>query len=184
MTYDQQRHDETGNQDEQDEAESPRQQARRERKQAGDRSAQAAHTLMQLPEAEVDRLELDDDLRAAVDSARAVIPRVARRREERRLAKDLRNADLDALEASLTSLQDQAQADVRAFQRAEIWRERLLQEDAAAEAFHAEHPGLDQKRWHQLVNSAQRERDRGKPRGAKRELFRAVMAVLRGDSSD
>lgn len=181
MTNDQQRQDERGDHDEQDEAESPRQQARRERKEAGDRSAQAAHTLMQLPEAEVGRLQLDDDLRAAVDRARAVIPRVARRREERRLAKELRNVDLGELEARLTSLQDQAQADVRTFQRAEAWRARLLQEDAAAEAFHAEHPGLDRKRWHQLVNSAQREQNRGKPRGAKRELFRAVMAVLNGD---
>jgi ribosome-associated protein len=177
MNDDQQR------QDEQDEAESPRQQSRRERKEAGDRSAQAAHTLMQLLEADVDRLELDDDLRAAVDSARAVIPHVARRREERRLAKDLRNANLDDLETRLASLRDQAHADVRLFQRAEAWRTRLIDVDeatAAAEAFHAEHPGLDHKHWHQLVNSAQRERDRGKPRGAKRELFREVMVVLRG----
>ena len=181
MTDDQQK--QQNQHQDQEQAESPRQQSRRERKEAGDRSAQAAHTLMQLPEAEVGRLELDDELRAAVDRARAVIPRVARRREERRLAKVLRNADLSDLEARLTSLHDQARADVRTFQRAENWRARLIDGDAAAaaQAFHAEHPGLDRKRWHQLINSAQRERDRGKPRGAKRELFREVMAVLRGE---
>ena len=176
MTDDSQQQQE---QQEHEEAESPRQQARRERKEAGDRAAHAAHTLMLLPKAEVGRLELDDELLEAVDRARAVYSRVARRREERRLAKVLRSADFGHMEARLTSLQDQAPADVRTFQRAEAWRTRLLEEDAAAEAFHAEHPELDRKHWGQLINSAQRERDRGKPRGAKRALFREVIAVLR-----
>jgi ribosome-associated protein len=161
-------------------AESPRQQARRERREAGERSARAAHALMQLPEAEVDRLDLDRDLREAVDRARAVSPRVARRREERRLAGVLRDGDLDELEARLASLQAQTRADARQFQRAEAWRARLIDEGAAAtEAFLAEHGGLDRTRWAELIAAARRERDRGKPRGARKALFREVMAVLR-----
>ena len=162
-----------------DDGESPRQLARRQRRTAGDRSASAAHTLMELPAALLDGLGLDDDLREAVDRARAVTSHGARRREERHLAGVLRRVDADDLEKRLSNVQESGRADARLFQLAETWRTRLIDEGApAAEAFFATFGG-DRAALAKLIEGARRERDTGRPRGATRALFRAVMAALR-----
>jgi len=163
-----------------DNGESPRQVARRQRRTAGDRSASAAHTLMQLPEALIGGLGLDDDLREAVDRARAVTSPGARRREERRLAGALRRVDADDLETRLSKVQESGHADARQFQAAETWRTRLIEEGApAAEAFFASVVGTDRVALAKLIEEARRERTTGRPRGAARALFRQVMAALR-----
>ena len=163
-----------------DNGESPRQVARRQRRTAGDRSASVAHTLMQLPEALIGGLGLDDDLREAVDRARAVTSPGARRREERRLAGVLRRVDADDLEARLSNVQEGGRADARQFQLAETWRTRLIEEGApAAEAFFASVVGADRAALARLIDEARRERATGRPRGAARALFRQVMAALR-----
>ena len=70
---------------------SNRQIARQRRRAAGDRSATLAAALMKLGEPALRKLDLDDDdLRDAIDRARAVTSHIARRRAERALAGELR----------------------------------------------------------------------------------------------
>ena len=57
--------------DNDDEYESPRQIARRQRREAGARSAKVARALMELGAQSFERLELDDDLREATQRARS-----------------------------------------------------------------------------------------------------------------
>jgi ribosome-associated protein len=166
--------------DDREDEESPRQLARRQRRTAGDRSAAAACTLMELTEAAVRGLGLDDDLREAVDRARAVTSHIARRREERRLAGALRQVDIDDVERRLSSVQEGGKADARQFQLAEAWRARLIEEGApAAEAFFAGFARADRAALSKLIEEARRERTTGRPRGAAKALFRQVMAALR-----
>jgi ribosome-associated protein len=170
----------TENEDDTDDVETPRQIARRQTREAGERSASAAHTLMQLPENLLDGLGLDEDVREAVDHARAITAHGARRREERRLAGVLRGVDADDLETRLATVQEGGRTDARQFQLAETWRARLIEEGArAAEAFLGAFAGADRAELLKLVEAAQRERTTGKPRGAARALFRLVMAALR-----
>ena len=75
--------------------------ARRAQRAAGDRSARLAHALMKLPASALGALGLDEDLREAVNRARAVTANVARRRAERTLAGELRRVDLIDLEGRL-----------------------------------------------------------------------------------
>ncbi len=171
--------------DREEEQLSARQLRRREVKRAGRRSAAAAHTLMLMPEHLFTRLDLDQELREAFTGARAIRNTGARRREERRLAGVLRQGGLDELEA-LLARQDQAgQADARLFKQVEAWRERLLTDskDALAE-FYEQHPGQQGSPLHQLVRQAISEQTKGKPKGAKRALFRHIAAVLREREPD
>ncbi len=161
------------------EPESPRDLARRERRLAGERSGKAAHTLMELPEALLGRLGLEEELREVVDGARAITSHGARRREERRLAGVLRTGDLEDVERRLASVAEAGQANAHQFQLAERWRARLIEEGAAgADAFCLSSPGADRAELGRLVEAAQRERATGKPRGAARALFRQVIAAL------
>jgi ribosome-associated protein len=164
-----------------DREESRRQVARRQRRKAGDRSARLANTLMKAPESSLGKLGLDDDLREAVDRARAVTSPIARRRAERALAGDLRRIDLAELETRLANVQETGAAEPRLFHLAEKWRTRLIEEGSAAAA---EFPGGNQDPLPALIQQARRERDTGRPPGAARALFRHVMAVLKARSNE
>lgn len=165
-----------------DREESRRAIARRQQRSAGENSARLAKALMALPASALPKLELDEDLRASVDRARAVTAHGARRRAERSLAGDLRRADdLRDLESRLTSVQETGLAAPRLFKLAETWRARLIDEgDAAA----AEFPGGDRHALPPLIHQARRERDTGKPRGASRALFRHVFAALEAQARE
>jgi len=166
--------------DRDDRGESRRQIARRQQRRAGDRSARLANALMKLPGSALGKLGLDEDLRAAVDRARAVTAHVARRRAERTLAGDLRRIDLVALDARLAQVQATGAAEPQQFQRAEQWRARMIEGGLAAAA---EFPGGVTEPLPQLIASAQRERLTGKPPGAARALFRHIAAVLKAQSA-
>lgn len=155
--------------------ESRRQAARRERRDAGDRSARIARELMSWKDAVLAKLELADELRDELARARAVTSPIARRRAERALAGALRGADLDELEAYMINVQAKGNAEPRLFHAAEAWRARLIEEGSAAAA---EFPGGYVEPLPALIQNARRERDTGKPPGAARALFRHVMSVL------
>lgn len=159
-----------------DRDESRRQVARRQRRAAGDRSARLAHALMALRPSALDALRLDEDLRAAVDRARAVTSPVARRRAERSLAGDLRRADLDDVERRLASAESAAGDDARLFKLAEAWRARLIADGMAAAP---ELPAGAGDQLAALVEQARREQATGKPRGAARALFRHLLAAFK-----
>lgn len=96
-----------------DEVESPRQAKRRRVRETGNRSARVARALLELRQPVIDALKLNDDIRSAIDRARAVKAKGARRREERRLAGVLRDTDLADVEAQLHAFAESGQADVR-----------------------------------------------------------------------
>jgi len=150
---------------------------RRQQREAGDESASLASTLMKVGPGVIARLELDEDLREAVDRARAVTAHVARRRAERTLAGELRRSGiLDEVRRRLTNVEQKGAAEPRLFHLAEQWRARLIEEGVAGAA---ELPGGAAEPLPRLIDAARRERSTGKPPGAARALFRHVMALLK-----
>lgn len=158
----------------------PRMQKRRAIKAAGRRSAAAAHTLMLMPDADLRRLDMDEELIASFLKAREINHVGARRREERRLAGVLRLGDLDEMEEKLASQEKSGKADGRMFKQAEAWRTRLLIDGAEAlEAFYLAFPGQERQVLDELFHDACREDVQGKPKGAKKALFRHIADVLK-----
>ena len=153
---------------------SRRQLAKRERRIAGDRSAELARALMKLADSTIAKLGLDDELRAEVDRARKVTSQIARRRAERSLAGALRGVDLVALRTRLASVEATGSADTQLQHQAERWRTRLIEDDAAV----AEFPGGDPLELAPLIAKARSEQQTGRPPGAMRALFRHVRGVL------
>lgn len=149
-----------------------RQKAKQNRRRAGDRSSELARQFMLMKDATLAKLELSEEVRDAIERARKVTSPIARRRAERTLAGDLRGEDLAALAEMVATVEQLGTVDNALFHLAEQWRTRLIEEEGASTAF----PGTIQM---QLIINARRERDTGKPPGAKRALFRAVMEALR-----
>jgi len=160
-----------------DDDKTARQIARSKQKRAGDRSAALARTLMTLRDATVKKLEIDDELREAIDRARKVTAHIARRRAERTLAGDLRRFDnLGEVEEQIAKIEETGSADARQFHIAEQWRARMIEEGAAALA---EFPGGADDELPRLIDAARRERDTGRPPGAARALFRHITQLLK-----
>ena len=165
-----------------DDGRSDRQIARGQTRRAGDRSARLANVLMKLPAPALKKLTLEDEVRDAIERARAITAHIARRRAERTLAGDLRRfgVDLVELDKALATLGDD-NTNVAQFHLAERWRARLIEEGmAAAAAF----PGGADDELPRLVDAARRERDTGRPPGAARALFRHVVDLLKAQSQE
>lgn len=164
-----------------DDDKTARQIARSQQRRAGDRSAQLANALMKLSEPAVKKLELEDDLREAIDRARTVTTHIARRRAERTLAGELRRHELGEVEAALAKVQDSGGGDVRQFHLAEQWRATLIEQGmAAADSF----PAPIDDELPRLVDAARRERETGRPPGAARALFRHITMLLKSAEAD
>src|SRR5688572_18105169 len=134
---------------------SNRQLARSERRQAGDRSAELARTLMKLRDAAIPKLEVDEELRAAIDRARRITAPVARRRAERELAGALRHADMADLAARIERVKTTGGGENAHLQAAEEWREKLIAGGIEAAA---ELPGGVDDELPQLIARARSER--------------------------
>lgn len=160
--------------------ESRRTTAKREKREAGDRSARVARHLMELADSALAKLDVDDDLRDAIVGARKVTQAIARRRAERTLAGYLRGIDIADLQQRMANVEATGSADPRMFHAAEQWRTRLIEEGSKAAD---ELPGGNVDPLPLLIQNARRERDTGKPPGAGRALFRHVMTVLKANGS-
>jgi ribosome-associated protein len=152
---------------------------RGEKRAVGDRSQRLARELMTLTDAALERVPLEEHVRDAVVEARRVTSNITRRREERRLAGVLRDADLTAVDEAVGVQRDSSAQEAQRFKKSERWRAELIDEDDAAERFVA-HADVDGEKLAELVRDARSERDTGKPRGAARALFRFVREALEG----
>lgn len=157
---------------------SEREISRGKRKREGDKSADLARTLMQLKEALLKKLVIDQEMRLEIDKARRITAPVARRRAERTLAGDLRRWDLLDLAAKLSKVHESNNLDTRLLHDAEEWRARLIEEGPEIAK---DLPGGIDDDLIRMIQIARRERDTGKPPGAARKLFRFVMDRLKSD---
>src|SRR5205085_837239 len=112
---------------------SDRDERKRERRDAGERSARVARELMGCKETALEKLEMPEDLREELTAARAIESPIARRRAARTVAGALRHVDLDELEGYMIKITatGTASTDTRLFHAAEEWRTKLIAAEQA-----------------------------------------------------
>ena len=137
--------------------------------------------LIEAPEELVAGLELPEKLRDAIELARHITSHGALVRQKLFVGKLMRRVDPEPIRAALEAVSETARLESMRFKRAERWRDRLVLEGQAAIAeFIAEVPQADRAMLSRLVEATTTEHARGKPAGAKRELFRWVRDMLGG----
>lgn len=140
-----------------------------------------ADRLVDARELPLDDLDLPETVRDAVLLARRITSRAALLRQKQFVAKLLRKVDVEPLRAALESREADRQWAARQFKQIERWRDRIVEEGAAAvEELVAEHPGLDTPAFRALAEDAARERRVGGSQRAFRELFRTISRELAG----
>lgn len=141
-----------------------------------------AKRLVEQPEARLQQIPMDEDLRDLVRAAQRITAQIAHKRQVQYLAKHLRREEAEALDAIRAAL-DHDKADHRreaqALHQVEYWRDRLVAEgDAALTELLDKHPAADRQHLRQLARNAHQEKLKNKPPHAFRELFRELRDLL------
>lgn len=133
--------------------------------------------LVALNDAQLATVDLPEPLRGAVVEARRIRSREAHRRQLQYIGRLMRAVDPAPIRAQLEAWDGQSRAATAAQHRAERWRTRLLDDDAALTDFAREHPRADLQRLRACVREARKERVAGKDPRHFRELFRLIRAA-------
>jgi len=138
-----------------------------------------AEQMTLLSDAELQRLEVDERLRSAIDLVRPMRPSGARNRQLRHCTKFMDNAALADVQYYLADRQSRRLAANRELHAIERWRDRLVNEgDKALQSLLENYEALDRQHLRQLCRDAGREKETGKPAGAGRKLFRYLREAL------
>ena len=133
--------------------------------------------LVKLPDAQFKRIELPDDLRAAVADCRKITQNGALRRQKQYIGKLMRSIDPAPIQAQLDVFNGVSAAENAKLHQAEKWREKLIADNEALTLFLNQFPDADATHLRQLIRNARDEAARNKPPRAFREIFRVIREV-------
>jgi ribosome-associated protein len=121
-------------------------------------------------------LGLPERLEDALRAAKQITKHEARRRQLQFVGRLMRDVDPEPIRATLARWAEIPNAEKARFAALERWRDRLLEDDAALDAYLDGHPQTPRKELAARVAAARGERSRGGPPRHVRELFRYLRA--------
>ncbi len=129
--------------------------------------------LLPLADAELAKLPLTDELRSAVQQAKAIKAHGGRKRQLQYIGKLMRAIDAEPIRAALEQRQLRARAQTQRFHQWEELRDRLLRDgEPVIEEICQRYPQAERQRLRQLHRQAVKEREREQAPKAARNLFR------------
>jgi ribosome-associated protein len=134
--------------------------------------------LVKLPEAQFRRIELPEELRAAVAECRKITQNGALRRQRQYIGKLMRAIDPAPIQAQLDAFKGVSAVENARLHQAERWREKLIADNDALTAFLDQFPDTDATHLRQLIRNARDEAAHGKPPKAFREVFRVIREAM------
>ncbi len=120
------------------------------------------------------KLELSDQLRAALKESTRIKQNEAKRRHLQYIGKLMRDADVEQIQQAIDRQEAGTQAYAQHFHKLEHWRDQLLQDDNHIDAFTTEYPAADRQHLRQLLRNARNEAAHNKPPATARKLFKYI----------
>lgn len=144
--------------------------------------------LLGLPDSRIAALGLPDALVEALREARRLQDaRGAKRRQQQLIGKLMRKVDPEPIREAVAQFKLGRAQDSLLLHQAEQWRERLVGEDSALQAFIDHFPGVDVQHLRSLLRAARKDRAQAPEQRngrAWRELFQFVKAQMKADKAD
>jgi ribosome-associated protein len=135
--------------------------------------------LVELPQSELDALDLPENLRDAVEACRRITSHGARLRQEMFIGKILRKIDAEPIRATLARRSERDRQRVHNEHAIERWRERLLADEAGAWTELGDLvPAADLQQMRSLARQARAEQAASRPPASSRQLFRRLRTAL------
>lgn len=130
--------------------------------------------LVGLSRDQLKKIDLREDLLAAVRDAQRITQHEARRRQLQYIGKLMRSADTEPIRAALDEINGVSAAAIARLHALERLRTRFLENEKVIGEIAAAHPDADLQLLRQLRRNALKEQELGKPPRAFRELFRVL----------
>jgi ribosome-associated protein len=128
--------------------------------------------LVEMPEGQLKKFELPENLKDAIYEARRLKNREGKRRQLQYIGKLMRTADISFIQTTLDMMDHQSQTYRQHFQQLENWRDRIINEGATAiEALIEKYPQADRQQLRNLQRQASRELAEKKAPTAARKIF-------------
>lgn len=160
--------------DEQDEV------SKTQRKKQSTELQKIGEELLSLNSRQLELIEIDEPLAAALREYQRIPPRhEARRRHLQYIGKLMRKADHEHIRAALEKMRAPDRQETRRSQEIERWGERLLAGEAAdIEAFVEAYPAAERQNLRQLIRRYQQLADKPDQVPARRRLFDYVKSCI------
>ena len=149
------------------------------------RKKQAMHALqdigkelVKLPANKLERLDLPEELRRAVEDCRRFTKHEAIRRQLQYIGRLMRGVDEEPIARLLAAWRGESDEEKALMHRIERWRDRLIENDDAVTLFLNEYPQTDTTQLRQLIRNARFEAANNKPPKYSRAIFRLVREVM------
>lgn len=131
--------------------------------------------LVELPVSQLKRLDLPENLLAAIRDCQRITAHGARRRQLQYIGKLMRGVDDEPIRAGMARLRGESAAEIARVHRLERFRVRLLEDEAVLGEIAALWPGADLQHLRQLRRNAIKEKELGKPP----KNFRGIFQLLK-----
>ncbi|EOV9017960.1 ribosome biogenesis factor YjgA [Cronobacter muytjensii] len=137
--------------------------------------------LVDLGKNALDKIPLDDDLRAAIELAQR-IKKEGRRRQMQLIGKMLRQRDDEPIRQALDKLKNRHNQQVALFHKLEQLRDRLIIEgdDAVPDVLNL-WPQADRQQLRSLIRNAKKEKEGNKPLKSSRLIFQYLRELAEGE---
>lgn len=126
---------------------------------------------------------LPEDLLQAVLAHKKITSHSALKRQVQYIGRLMREVDPEPIAAYLSQLSGNNAAHNAYLQRLEIWRDRLITDDAALTELKSRLPELDVSALHTLIRNARREKAAARPPKAFRALFQQLRQEIDEDDA-
>ncbi len=127
--------------------------------------------LVELPVSQLKRIDLPEELLAAVRDCQKITAHGARRRQLQYIGKLMRSVDEEPIRAGLALLRGESAAEVARIHRLERFRTRLLEDENTLTEIGNQWPGVDLQYLRQLRRNALKEQEQNKPPKSYRAIF-------------
>ncbi|HAZ54688.1 MAG TPA: ribosome-associated protein [Franconibacter helveticus] len=136
--------------------------------------------LVDLGKNALDKIPLDEDLRAAIELAQR-IKKEGRRRQMQLIGKMLRQREDEPIRQALDKLKNRHNQQVALFHKLEHLRDRLIEEgdDAVPEVLNL-WPQADRQQLRSLIRNAKKEKEGNKPPKSARLIFQYLRELAEG----
>lgn len=126
----------------------------------------------------LNKIPLPNGVREAIDEYAKMKSFGAQRRQLQLIGKRMNGLDPQKVRAAIDMATGESRAAVAAHHRAERLRDKLIAEDSALTDFIKEFPDTDVQALRQLIRSARKEAQLGKPPKSSRELYRLIHPMV------
>ena len=135
-------------------------------------------SLVALPADQLGAMDMPDELREAIDLARTISSRGARRRQLKYIGKIMREIDCDPIRESLHNIRQGDLESIRAFKQIEYWRDELKAgNQQILEEIVRRCPKADRQRLSRLASSARADGETDGDAKSSRQLFRYLKDI-------